>query len=152
MLLVLALDAGAVAQPLMGLREAALAAAAGQASPIRLAMPSGPRAGPDQSPPPCSGDVCQPQVSVPGYDPKYSTRGLRTRLTLRALDAMRLEPVATVAWWIATSGVNVDYTPRALDSALHGGVGVSRLRVTLRWTLDAWGAPVWLERPPPGAR
>jgi hypothetical protein len=85
-------------------------------------------------------------VAVPGYEPRFTTRGARTRLTLEALDALRLEPVATVAWWLAATGVRLDYTPAAMDAAATGGVGVAHFQVLMRWRLDAWGAPAWLER------
>jgi hypothetical protein len=100
----------------------------------------------DEPPPPCAGEVCQPQVAVPGYEPRFSTRGARTRLTLEALDALRLEPVATVAWWLAATGVRLDYTPAALDAAANGGVGVAHFQVLMRWRMDAWGAPAFIER------
>ncbi len=148
-LLVLTLDAGGARQPPPELRAAALVAAAGQAAapaPLATPAPASPRAG-DEPPPPCAGEVCQPQVAVPGYQPRFSTRGVRTRLTLEALDALRLEPVATVAWWLAATGVRLDYTPAALDAAANGGgVGVAHFQVLLRWRIDAWGSPAWIER------
>jgi hypothetical protein len=146
-LLLLALDAGSALPPLPGLREAARQAAAGQgASPAPVATPAGSDSG-AQAPPPCLGDVCQPQVAVPGYEPQFSKRGLRTQLTLEALDALSLEPVATVAWWLAATGVRLDYTPAALDAAANGGgVGVAHFQVLLRWRIDAWGSPAWLQR------
>lgn len=143
-LLVLALDAGSARPPLPGLREAARQAAAGQGAP--LATPAASDSG-AQAPPPCLGDFCQPQVAVPGYEPQFSKRGLRTQLTLEALDALSLEPVATVAWWLAATGVRLDYTPAALDAAANGGgVGVAHFQVLLRWRIDAWGSPAWLQR------
>lgn len=148
-LMLLALGAGGRGGPEPGLRAEMLFAAARQAlPPAGLATPALPRDGSaGESLPPCLGDVCQPQVSVPGYAPAYRVRGARTRLTLEALDRLRLEPVATVAWWIAATGVSFDYTPAAMDSAASGGTGVARGRVMLAWHIDAWGAPVFLERP-----
>ncbi len=144
-LLVLALDAGSAHLGPPELREAAMLAAQRQvipASPVARA-----RSSPDgEAPPPCLGDVCQPQVSVPGYDPQYSMVGARTRLTVQALDAVHFEPVATVVWWFAATGVRLDYTPAALDAAVNGGVGVSHLQVLLRWRIDAFGGPAWLQR------
>ena len=145
-LLVLALDAGGARPPPPELRAASLLAAAGQgASPVPVATPARADAG-DEPPPPCSGEVCQPQVAVPGYEPRFSTRGARTRLTLEALDALRLEPLATVAWWLAATGVRLDYTPATLDAAANGGVGVAHFQVLVRWRVDAWGAPAFIER------
>jgi len=148
-LLVLALDAGSTPAPPPGLVAATRLAAAGQAlSPAPVATPAPPRADAgDEPPPPCSGEVCQPQVAIPGYEPRFSTRGARTQLTLQALDAARLEPVATVAWWLAATGVRLDYTPAALDAAANGGgLGVAHFQVLLRWRMDAWGSPAWVER------
>ncbi len=146
--MLLALGAGSRIGAERSLREEMLFAAARQAlPPASLSTPapsSDRRAG--ESPPPCLGDVCQPQVSVPGYAPAYRIRGARTRLTLEALDRLRLEPVATVAWWIAVTGVSFDYTPAAMDAAASGGTGVARGRITLAWHIDAWGSPTFGER------
>jgi hypothetical protein len=148
-LLVLVLDAaGAHAAPAPDLRVGAWRAASVLAAPAAVASPApAPGDAGARSPPACLGDVCQPQVSVPGYDPQYSMRGLRTQATVQALDSLRLEPVATVVWWLAATGVRLDYTPAALDAAANGGgTGVSHLEVLLRWRMDAFGGPAWLER------
>lgn len=148
-LMLLALDAAGHGGPIPSLRQEMLLAAARQAQ-----RPTGPASSipapregaPAEAPPPCLGDVCQPQVSVPGYAPAYSMRGSRTRLTLEALDRLRIEPVSTVAWWLVTTGVRFDYTPAAVDSALSGGTGVARGQITLAWRIDAWGSPTFAER------
>lgn len=147
-LMMLALDAAMRGGPAPSLREEMIFAAARQAvRPAGLPSPAPPReGGAGESPPPCLGDVCQPQVSVPGYAPAYSTRGMRTRLTLEALDRLRIEPVATVAWWLAATGVRLDYTPAAVDSAISGGTGVARGQIMLAWRIDAWGSPAFVER------
>jgi hypothetical protein len=103
-----------------------------------------PRAGPGA--PACSGDVCQPRVSVPGFEPRVSMRGRRTDLALALLDRARVEPLATVVWVMAATGLRFDYTPAVFDegaglSTGHGGWG--HLQVLLRWRLDAESAPVW---------
>ena len=67
-------------------------------------------------------------------------------LTLEALERMRLEPVATVAWWLAATGVRLDYTPAAVDAATSGGTGVARGQILLAWRIDAWGSPAFIER------
>ncbi len=148
-LLVLALDAaGAHAAPAPDLRVAALAAASVRDAPRALARPAA-APGEAGAPPPCLGDYCQPQVAVPGYDPQYSLRGLRTQLTVQALDRLHVEPVATVVWWLAATGVRLDYTPAALDAAANGGgTGVSHVEVLLRWRMDAFGGPAWMQRRP----
>ena len=144
-LLVLALDAGGAYLGPPELRDAALLAAERQVFPAPVARATGAREA-DGAPPPCLGDVCQPQVSVPGYDPQYSLVGARTRLTVQALDAVHFEPVATVVWWFAVTGVRLDYTPAALDAALNGGVGVAHIQVLLRWRIDAFCGPAWMKR------
>ncbi|HZY03205.1 MAG TPA: hypothetical protein VFF02_06860 [Anaeromyxobacteraceae bacterium] len=147
-LLVLVLDAASVhAAPAPDLRVAAWQAISVLAAPSALARPAPAPADAGARPTPaCLGEVCQPQVSVPGYDPQYSLRGLRTQATVQALDSLRLEPVATVVWWLAATGVRLDYTPAALDAAANGGTGVSHVEVLLRWRMDAFGGPAWLER------
>ncbi len=146
-LMVLSLEAAATGRSLPALREEALSAAARQVlRPPALAISTPPREGRDGEPPPCLGDVCQPQVSVPGYGSTFNSRGARTRLVLEALDTLRLEPVATVAWWLASTGVRLDYTPASSDSAVNGGMGVARYRIALAWRTDAWLSPDWLQR------
>lgn len=94
--------------------------------------------------PACSGEVCQPRVAVPGFQPQVSMRGKRTELVLALLDHARIEPLATVVWMIAATGLRVDYTPAIFDqggtSYGHGGWG--HLQVLLRWRIDAVNAPV----------
>ncbi|HEU4383262.1 MAG TPA: hypothetical protein VFR85_07115 [Anaeromyxobacteraceae bacterium] len=145
-LLVLALDVGSASAPAAWLRQSAVRAAAGVAvQPAPLAAPAGVDKG--DGPPPCAGDVCEPQVAVPGYEPQFSIRGARTQLALQALDAVQLEPVATAAWWLAATGVRLDYTPAAMDAAANGGgEGVAHFQVLFRWRIDAFGRPAWLER------
>ena len=146
-LLMLALDVGGAQAPAAWLRESETQAVAALAArPAPLATPARADDG-EAPPPPCSGDVCQPQVAVPGHEPKFSIRGARTQLTLQALDAARVEPVATVAWWLAATGVRLDYTPAAMDAAANGGgQGVAHFQVLFRWRMDAFGGPAWLER------
>lgn len=96
-------------------------------------------------PPACSGDVCQPRVAVPGFEPRISLRGKRTELVLALLDHAHVEPLATVVWMMAATGLRLDYTPATFDpggvSYGHGGWG--HLQVLLRWRIDALNAPVW---------
>ena len=101
------------------------------------------------SPPACSGDVCQPIVAVPGFEPRLSIRGKRTELVVKLLGRARVEPLATVMWALAATGLRVDFTPASFEpgslSSGHGGWG--HLQVLLRWRLDAANGPVWPERP-----
>ena len=103
---------------------------------------------PAGQPPPCSGDVCQPRVSVPGYEPKLQMRGKRTELFLALLDRVHIEPVAALAWAVASTGVRLDYTPAAMNGPntyARGGWG--RFQVWLSFRLDAANSPIFMERP-----
>ncbi len=147
-LLVLALESGSAVHRAPDLRLEAPGGAADPAGPSArlVAVPDHRRDVAAAVPPPCAGDVCQPRVSVPGYEPRFSITGLRTRLTVSALDALRIEPVASVARWLEVTGVRLDYTPAALDAAQNPGTpGVSHFKVLMRVRLDAWGAPVWTQ-------
>ncbi len=143
-LLVLVLGAGGARAP-QSLRESAVLMVVGRGAPAPLATPLPPdEAAP---PPPCSADVCQPQVALPGYTSRFTAKAARTRVTLQALDAAHLEPVATVAWWIAGTGLRFDYTSRAMDVAANGGsVGQARYQLVLGWRIDAFGGPEFPHR------
>ncbi len=101
------------------------------------------------TPPACSGEVCQPIVSVPGFEPRLSIRGKRTELVVKLLGRARVEPLATVVWALAATGLRVDFTPASFDSGSlsSGRGGWGHLQVLLRWRLDADNGPVWPERP-----
>jgi len=90
---------------------------------------------PGRMPAPCQGDVCQPRVAVPGFEPRLSTRGKRTELFLRTLDRLGLEPFATAARYLAATGLRLDVAPPTRAGPAH-------FEVFLRLRLDAWGAPV----------
>jgi hypothetical protein len=100
------------------------------------------------SAPVCSGDVCQPIVAVPGFEPSYSIRGKRTELTLKLLQRFPVEPFATVIWALATAGVRLDWTPPQLapDHYPPGYSGLGSFEIELRWKLDARGLPVFASR------
>ncbi|HSN93205.1 MAG TPA: hypothetical protein VLS93_18390 [Anaeromyxobacteraceae bacterium] len=102
----------------------------------------------DERAPACSGEVCQPIVAVPGFEPRFSIRGKRTELTLRALEKARLEPFATVAFWLAAAGLRLDYTPPQLAPGSYpvGYSGWGRVSIWLRWRIDATGVPVFPRR------
>lgn len=99
----------------------------------------------DAGQPACVADVCQPRVSVPGYEPRLSIRGKRTELAAHLLDRANLQPLASLTHLLVVTGLRFDYTPAALDrSALAtraGGWG--SVGVTLRWRVDASLMPVW---------
>jgi hypothetical protein len=100
------------------------------------------------TPPPCVADVCQPRVSVPGFERKLDMRGKRTELFLAMLDRVHFEPIASLAWAVARTGVRLDYTPAAINgpnTLAHGGWG--HFQVWLSFRLDAANAPVFMERP-----
>lgn len=110
-------------------------------------LPLVPRAAPAEvgSAPPCIGDVCQPRVSVPGYEPRVSMRGKRTELAAHLLDRSHLEPLASVSHFLVATGLRLDFTPAALDRnpALRNGVGWGHVQLMLRWRIDALGKPSW---------
>lgn len=114
----------------------------------RWTPPSERRSG-ASAPPACSGDICQPIVAVPGFEPKLSIRGKRTELVVRLLGRARVEPLATVVWALAATGLRVDFTPASFESGSlsSGRGGWGHLQVLLRWRLDAANGPVWPERP-----
>jgi hypothetical protein len=97
------------------------------------------------APPPCLGDVCQPRVAVPGYEPRLSTRGKRTELAAHLLDRANLEPLASVSHFLVVTGIRLDVTPAALDRSTltNGSAGRGHVQLMLRWRIDAFGKPVW---------
>jgi hypothetical protein len=100
----------------------------------------------DQGPPPCLGEICQPRVSVPGFDPSYS-RPHRSELFVLALTRAHVEPIATIAWALASTGLRLDWTPVAMDGPNSGGHGWGSVFVRLRLRLDADNVPVFGPRP-----
>lgn len=84
-------------------------------------------------PPICAGDVCQPRVAVPGLEPSF--RGGRTDAVLAMLAGVPFPAVSKVARTI--SNVRVDYSP----AGAAGERGWGKLVVSLRWRIDASGAP-----------
>jgi len=105
-----------------------------------------PRARREGRPPPCLGDVCQPVVSVPGYEPRYG-RPHRSELFVALLTRAHIEPIATIAWALVATGVRFDYTPVVFDGPNSGGHGWGSVWLRLRLRLDAHGLPVVPARP-----
>ncbi len=105
------------------------------------------------APPPCVLDVCQPRVAVPGYEPVLDTRGRRTELFLALLDRVHFEPVASLAWAFAATGVRLDFRPRGMqlggsdNGNLDARPGWGSFRVWLSFRLDAANSPVIMSRP-----
>lgn len=97
-------------------------------------------------PPPCLGDVCQPRVSVPGYEPRY-LRPSRTEFTALALERAHLEPFATIGWVLVETGIRLDYTPVVFDGPNSGGHGWGAALLRLRLRLDAHNRLVFARRP-----
>ena len=145
-LLGLALSAGAAHSSPAWLHDAELRAVA------RAAVPPAPLASPAATyeaavPPACSGDVCQPQVALPGYKPRFTARTSRAQVTVKALDAAGLEPVASVAWWLAGTGLRFEYTSAAMDAAANGGtLGLGYYQVVLGCRIDAFGGVALAQR------
>jgi hypothetical protein len=115
------------------------AAATPPASVLAGVRPVGPR--PDGGPA-CIGEVCQGAVSLPGANPTYDGAGRRTELALAVIDRMDLGALSSIARTAAVSGLRVDYRPPQLE-ALGGGKGggYGKVKVVLRWRLDAFLVP-----------
>lgn len=120
----------------------------GGGAPLEIATAYDPN---DGGPPPCAGDVCQPRVEVPGYQPGFRSVH-RTELVLALLDRAHIEPLATLTWALVATGLRLDYTPPALDSdpGGHGGWGTVFVRLRLR--LGADNVPTLPARRPARAR
>jgi len=97
----------------------------------------------DGEAPACVGDVCQPRVAVPGYEPKLSTRGKRTELAAHLLDRARLEPLASISHFLVATGLRFEFTPAALDRSTPRAGGWGRAQLSLRWRIDSSLRPVW---------
>jgi hypothetical protein len=110
------------------------------------ALAVAPEAVRDGTPPPCLGDVCQPRVSVPGFEPRYP-RAHRSELFVLALTRAHAEPFASVARALAATGLRLDWTPVALASPGSGAHGWGSVFLRLRLRLDADNRPVFVPRP-----
>lgn len=84
--------------------------------------------------PVCAGDVCQPRVAIPGIEPGF--RGSRTDAVLAMLAGSPFNPVSKAARTL--SNVRIDYSPATSSS---GERGWGRVVLSLRWRIDASGAP-----------
>ncbi len=116
----------------------------GPGSETPLSLDGGPRR--RMGGPICSGDVCQPIVSVPGFEPGYAGRDRRSEMFVALLTRAHVEPVATVAWALLATGLRFDYSPPIFDgNARARGWGSFMLRLRLR--VDAPGGGVVPPRP-----
>jgi hypothetical protein len=97
------------------------------------------------APPPCKGDVCQPVVSVPGFEPRYE-RVHRSELFVAALDRAHVEPFASLAWGFVRTGLRVDWSPSAADASNAGAGGWGSVMLRLRVRLDATNHLVFPQR------
>jgi hypothetical protein len=97
--------------------------------------------------PPCLGDVCQPRVSVPGFEPRFS-RPSRTELALAYLDRVRLEPFATIAWALVWSGLRLDYSPPVFEGSSQAPAGWGTVFLRVKFRVDASNVPVVPARHP----
>ena len=117
------------------------------------ALPIGRRAAPADvgGPPAGVGDVCQPRVSVPGYEPRLSVRGKRTEFAAHLLDRANLEPLASISHFLVTTGLRLEFTLAALHrnpTMPSSGAGWGQVQLTLRWRIDALGKPSWARASP----
>jgi hypothetical protein len=121
-----------------------------ESGPRRAGAPAGlggaPARGSRADPPVCSGDVCQPAVSLPGVEPRFD-RSAREELFLALVSRVRVEPVTSWIWAVIASGLTLEYRPPLWESADAGAHGWGTVVLRLRLRLDAQGAPVFRERP-----
>jgi hypothetical protein len=96
--------------------------------------------------PVCSGDVCQPTISVPGFEPSYG-RAHRSEAFVALLTRAHIEPIATMAWALVATGLRFDYSPVAFDGPNSGGRGWGSVFLRLRLRIDAQGGVVIPPRP-----
>jgi hypothetical protein len=94
----------------------------------------------------CSGDVCQPTVSVPGFEPGYSP-AQRSEAVVALLARAPVEPLATVAWALMATGVRLDYAPPWLDGTAGNAHGWGSLTFRVRLRIDALNRPTIPPRP-----
>lgn len=141
-LVVVLAGSGSTARPLLRLidRPAMTSFAAFEAMRAPLATAAGAA---DGGAPACVGDVCQPRVAVPGYEPKLSSRGKRTELAAHLLDRAHLEPLASISHFLVATGLRFEFTPAALDRSTPRAGGWGRAQLSLRWRVDASLHPVW---------
>ncbi len=96
--------------------------------------------------PVCSGDVCQPAVSVPGFEPSYG-HAHRSEAFVALLTRAHVEPLATMAWALVATGLRFDYSPVAFDGPNSGAHGWGSVFVRLRLRIAAPGGVVIPPRP-----
>ncbi len=94
----------------------------------------------------CSGDVCQPVVSVPGFEQDAGWRGRRTELFVSLLTRAHVEPIASMAWALLATGLRLDWSPPIFDGNA-GARGWGSVVVGLRLRIDAQGGVVVPPRP-----
>jgi hypothetical protein len=87
--------------------------------------------------PPCTFDLCQPIVNVPGFEPQWDYHGRRTELFLSLVDRMDLGALSSAARWISARGLTVDYRPPDRARAVQ-------VNVFMRWRIDAFSVPIVL--------
>ncbi len=121
-----------------------------QSAPRRFGAPLGVEdapAGPARAERPvCSGDLCQPAVSLPGVEPIYD-RSAREELVLALVSRVRVEPLTSWFWAVVATGLRLEYRPPVWDGAAVGAHGWGSVVVRLKLRLDAQNAPVFPARP-----
>ncbi len=119
---------------------------AGAPGGAALALEDGPWRRARTSGPVCSGDVCQPTVSVPGYDPGYG-RAHRSEAFVALLTRAHVEPIASIAWALVATGIRFDYAPPVFDGPSVGAHGWGSVMLRVRLRLDAVNHPTVPPRP-----
>ncbi len=112
-----------------------------------VSVPGAPEPGtaPSRAPPVCSGDLCQPVVSVPGHEPTYG-RAHRSELFVALLDRAHIEPLATIAWALVSTGLRLEYDPPAFDGEPAGRAHWGSVFVRMKVRIDAYDRPVFPKR------
>jgi len=104
-----------------------------------IAVPA--RAPGEAATPACIGEVCQPRVTVPGFELGYA-RPSRTELAVVYLERADLEPFATVGWLLLATGLRFDYVPPVFDEASQAPARWGSVFVRVKFRIDADNKPV----------
>jgi hypothetical protein len=100
----------------------------------------------EATPSACLGDVCQPVVAVPGYEPRYG-RVHRSELVVLALQRAHVEPLASLSWALVATGLRLDWSPPVLEGPDVQARGWGKVMLRLRVRIDATNHLVFPKRP-----
>ncbi len=90
---------------------------------------------------PCPPDWCQPRVDVPGMGAARPSVS-RAELAATLLDAANLEPLSSVVWLVARTGLELQWKPPRIGGGLGTGAGgFGDVFVWWKLRLDPWNRP-----------